>query len=164
MEQGREVIPVRCQIPQPHYNTRTNNNDIMLLQLEKKAELNRCIRLIRLPLAHQRVRPGAKGSVAGWGRTSPHFKLFADMLRKVDVAVMHTYTYRQYNPSMMLCVGDPDDSKNLFQGRIRGPPFCNGKAQCIISFSKDDGSPPRMFTKVSAYVTWIRKTMRKPWD
>ncbi|XP_053901896.1 cathepsin G-like [Malaclemys terrapin pileata] len=49
----------------------------------------------------------------------------------------------------------------LLQGDSGGPLVCDGTAQGIVSFGKDDGSPPRVFTRVSAYVPWIKKTMRK---
>ncbi|XP_067414580.1 mast cell protease 1A-like [Emydura macquarii macquarii] len=162
-EQRRQVIPVRLRIPHPRHNKKTRNNDIMLLQLEKKVELNRCVSPIRLPPAHQRVHPGAKCSVAGWGRTSPRFKLFADKLQKADVVVMPdaTCTYENYNSSTMLCAGDPDEGKNPFEGDSGGPLVCRRMAQGIVSYGSADGTPPAVYTRVSIFIPWIEKMMKK---
>ncbi|XP_067401869.1 duodenase-1-like [Emydura macquarii macquarii] len=132
-ERRRQVIPMRTKIPHPEY-------DIMLLQLEKKAELNKCVNLIRLPRAHQRVRPGAKCSVAGWGRTSADSELLSDTLREVDVMVMPDATcpYLHYNPSMML-----------------------GMAQGIVSLVHSRGTCPTVYTRVSTFIPWIEETMKK---
>ncbi|XP_067402933.1 mast cell protease 1A-like [Emydura macquarii macquarii] len=164
-EQRRQVITARAKICHPRYNKKTQNYDIMLLQLEKKAELNRCVNPIRLPPAHQRVRPGTKCSIAGWGRTSPHIKLFADKLQKADVVVMPdatcTYCRSNYNPSTMLCAGDPEEGKNPFEGDSGGPLVCRGMAQGIVSYGSANGTPPAVYTRVSIFVPWIEKMMRK---
>ncbi|CAM4644557.1 unnamed protein product [Lepidochelys olivacea] len=45
-----------------------------------------------------------------------------------------------------------------FSSGSRGPLVCDGKAQGIVSQGKPDGSAPQVFTRVSKYVLWIKKT------
>ncbi|XP_067423677.1 duodenase-1-like [Emydura macquarii macquarii] len=155
-QRRRQVIPVRARIPHPEY-------DIMLLKLEKKADLNRCVSPIRLPRTHQRVRPGAKCSVAGWGRTITDRALRLDTLREVDVMVMPDAAcpYRHYNPSTMLCAGDPHEGKNPSKGDSGGPLVCSGTAQGIVSLVHSRGACPAVYTRVSTFIPWIEETMKK---
>ncbi|XP_039355046.1 mast cell protease 3-like [Mauremys reevesii] len=167
-EWSQQVIPVRRHYPHQDYSNETHNNDIMLLELKHKARLNGYVRLIPLPMAHQRVRPGTVCSVAGWGRTSAHNNLSSDTLREVDVVVMQDAAcprdpdviYRDYNPSTMMCVGDPEKGKSSFKGDSGGPLVCQKTAQGIVSWGSEEGTPPAVYTRVSTFIPWIRKTMR----
>uniref|UniRef100_A0A8C0GSV9 Peptidase S1 domain-containing protein n=1 Tax=Chelonoidis abingdonii TaxID=106734 RepID=A0A8C0GSV9_CHEAB len=138
-----------------------------LLQLAEPAELSNAIYTIPLPQVGHVVDPGSVCSVAGWGKTKRHVILTSSILHEVKLEVMTDKTCqkdgllrRYYKPSKMMCVGDPDEDKASFSGDSGGPLVCDGKAQGIVSFGKGDGSPPRVFTRVSAYVPWIKKTMR----
>ncbi|XP_067414592.1 cathepsin G-like [Emydura macquarii macquarii] len=165
-EPGRQEILVRRQIPHPDYNDETDENDIMLLQLEKKAKLNHDVNLI--PLAYAPVAPKTMCCVTGWGRASTRIEVPSDMLREVDVEVMpdtdcpriRNGPYRYYNPSTMLCAGDPHEGKSSFQGDSGGPLVCRGKAHGIVSFGPMNGIPPWVYTRVSSFSLWIQKTMK----
>uniref|UniRef100_A0A8C3H8V9 Peptidase S1 domain-containing protein n=1 Tax=Chrysemys picta bellii TaxID=8478 RepID=A0A8C3H8V9_CHRPI len=168
-EHNEQWIPVRRSIPHPQYNRVTINNDIMLLQLGRKAWLNGYVRRIPLPLPHQRMRPGTVCSVAGWGRTSADNKVTSGTLQEVDVVVMQDAAcprdpggiYRNYKASMMMCGGDPEKGKSSFQGDSGGPLVCQGRAQGIVSWGSKDGTPPAVYTRVSTFIPWIRATMRR---
>ncbi|XP_065270213.1 mast cell protease 1A-like [Emys orbicularis] len=168
-EQSQQKISVCRQIPHPKYNKTTYNNDIMLLQLEHKAELNEQVRLIRLPPAHRQVQPGTVCSVAGWGRTSALNKVLPDVLREMDLKVLDDEaclnnpggTNRKYNTGTMMCVGDPKEHKASFQGDSGGPLVCGKTAQGIVSCGPVNGSPPRVYARVSTFIPWIRRTMRR---
>ncbi|XP_074825359.1 LOW QUALITY PROTEIN: duodenase-1-like [Natator depressus] len=138
-----------------------------LLQLAEPAELDDAVYTIPLPQAGHTVDPGSVCSVAGWGKTNRDAKLTTNILQEVELEVMSNETCqedrqlrRYYKPSKMMCVGNPDENKATFSGDSGGPLVCDGTAQGIVSFGKNDGSPPRVFTRVSAYVPWIKKTMR----
>ncbi|CAM4551105.1 unnamed protein product [Lepidochelys kempii] len=87
-EWKRQKIPMCHQIPHPQYNEETDDNDIMLLQLAKRAKLNRRVKTIALPQASERVKPGTVYSLAGWGRTRSKSESTLAMLQEVDVVVM----------------------------------------------------------------------------
>ncbi|XP_026516677.1 cathepsin G-like [Terrapene carolina triunguis] len=168
-EQSQQKISVCRQILHPKYNRQTHNNDIMLLQLEHKAELNEQVMLIRLPPAHRRVKPGTVCSVAGWGRTSALSEVLPDTLREVDLKVLDDEacpnypgaTYPKYKTRMMMCVGDPKEHKASFQGDSGGPLVCGKRAQGVVSWGPVNGSPPRVYARVSTFIPWIRRTMRR---
>uniref|UniRef100_A0A674IA77 Granzyme H-like n=1 Tax=Terrapene triunguis TaxID=2587831 RepID=A0A674IA77_9SAUR len=136
--------------------------------LERKARLNGYVGLIPLPVAHQRMHPGTVCSIAGWGWTSAHNNLSSDTLREADVEVMQDAAcprnpggiYRNYNPSTMMCVGDPEKGKSSFKGDSGGPLVCQQTAQGIVSWGSKVGTPPAVYTRVSTFIPWIRKTMR----
>ncbi|XP_075768189.1 granzyme B-like [Pelodiscus sinensis] len=167
-EPSQQVIQVQRQIPHPQYDDKTKNNDIMILQLQGEAHHNKYVDFIKLPPAKQRVRPKTKCSVAGWGRTSLEKKQMSDTLWEADVAVMEDAgcprnqdgPYRYYDATTMMCVGDPDEGSSSSKGDSGGPLVCGKKAQGIVSGGSKTGTPPAMYTRVSAFMPWIQKTMK----
>ncbi|XP_067389280.1 mast cell protease 1A-like [Emydura macquarii macquarii] len=168
-EKTQQKISVQRKFPHPRYNETSFENDLMLLQLAKPVKPSEEVGTIPLPQAGHVVEPGSVCSVAGWGKISRYAT--TNVLHEVELEVMEDGTCqknwkmrRHYKPSVMMCAGDPEKKKSSFSGDSGGPLVCDGTAQGIVSFGKGDGSPPRVFTRVSAYIPWIRKTMRKPRD
>ncbi|XP_073164664.1 duodenase-1-like isoform X2 [Lepidochelys kempii] len=88
------------------------------------------------------------------------------LLQEVELMVMDkkmclSQPYLHYVPSRMLCVGDPQERKSPFLGDSGGPLVCNGKARGIVSHGSGDWSTPSVFTRLSIYVPWIKKTLCK---
>ncbi|XP_044841562.1 cathepsin G-like [Mauremys mutica] len=166
-EQSQQKISVRCQIPHPQYERETLNNDIMLLQLAERAKLKREVGTIALPRANEIVKPGTWCSVAGWGRTSTESESTSATLREVYVMVMPDAKcpkdpygpYNNYNPSTMMCVGDPAQCKDSSKGDSGGPLLCGETAQGIVSWGPC--RTPGVYTRVSTFIPWIRATMRR---
>ncbi|XP_038166110.1 granzyme C-like isoform X2 [Arvicola amphibius] len=46
-------------------------------------------------------------------------------------------------------------------GDSGGPLVCKKAAAGIVSYGRADGSAPRVFTKVSSFLSWIKKTMKR---
>ncbi|XP_039355040.1 mast cell protease 1A-like isoform X1 [Mauremys reevesii] len=160
-EETQQRVSVQRKIPHPRYNSRSRENDLMLLQLVEPANLTDAVDTIPLPQAGQAVEPGYTCSVAGWGRTS--LKTKTNVLHEVELEVMSNKTCqnrRHYRPMMMMCVGDPNQDKASFLGDSGGPLVCDEVAHGIVSFGKKNGSPPRVFTRVSTYIPWIETKMR----
>ncbi|KAM9711398.1 duodenase-1-like isoform 2-T2 [Dama dama] len=67
-ERTQQIITVKRAIPHPRYNDKTVTNDIMLLQLKRKAKVTTAVSPISLPWNWDTVNPGMLCSVAGWGR------------------------------------------------------------------------------------------------
>ncbi|XP_012589441.1 PREDICTED: mast cell protease 3-like [Condylura cristata] len=162
-EWTQHVIPVKRAIPHPDYNDKTFANDIMLLQLHRKATLNPYVQTIRLPRKNHSVMPGKVCTVAGWGRLGVNAQT-ADKLQEVDLEVqnkdacLHLYIL-PFNNTLQICVGDPGTRKDSFMGDSGGPLVCHKVAEGINSFGKGDGTPPLVYTRISSYVPWIEKTM-----
>nr|XP_008510054.1 PREDICTED: granzyme B-like [Equus przewalskii] len=163
-ERTQQFISVRGAIPHPHYNSENINNDIMLLKLERKAKLTAAVQPLSLHWGKTQVRPGEVCSVAGWGRVSL-MGSFSDTLQEVELTVQQdreceSYLRNYYNSTTQLCVGDPKEKKSSFKGDSGGPLVCKNVIHGIVSYGRNNGTPPRAFTKVSSFLSWIKKTMK----
>ncbi|XP_004695784.1 PREDICTED: duodenase-1-like, partial [Condylura cristata] len=132
-ERTRQVIPVKRAIPHQEYNNKTLANDIMLLQLHRKATVNTYVKTIRLPRKNHSVMPGKVCTVAGWGRLGVNAQA-ADKLQEVDLKVqkknvcLHRYKY-SYDNTIQICAGDPGTRKSSFKGDSGGPLVCDQVAE-----------------------------------
>ncbi|XP_043836515.1 granzyme-like protein 1 [Dromiciops gliroides] len=164
-EKTQQLIPVVRAIPHEDYDSKTYNNDIMLLQLKKKAKLTRAVGLLALPRRKDRLRPRMHCIVAGWGNTRKEG--FSDKLQEVELKVredrecMDRYP-QYYKNSTQICAGDPKNQKASFGGDSGGPLVCDRVAQGIVSYGPKDGSNPRVYTRISSFLPWIKRTMKTP--
>ncbi|XP_052515488.1 mast cell protease 1A [Budorcas taxicolor] len=163
-ERTQQVIPVRRAIPHPHYNDKTLANDIMLLQLSRKADMTDAVSPINLPRSLEKVKPGMMCSVAGWGQLGVNMPS-ADKLQEVDLEVQSEEKciarFQNYIPITQICAGDSTKRKSSFSGDSGGPLVCNGVAQGIVSYGKYDGTTPNVYTRISSFLSWIQRTMRR---
>nr|XP_013001597.1 granzyme B(G,H)-like [Cavia porcellus] len=51
--------------------------------------------------------------------------------------------------------------KGRTQGDSGGPLVCNNVAQAFVSYAPKNGTTPCIFTKVSWFLPWIKKTMKQ---
>ncbi|XP_043778139.1 mast cell protease 3-like [Cervus elaphus] len=160
-ERTQQVIWVRRAIPHPGYNSETDVNDLMLLQLERKAKVTTSVSTIRLPSGSDTVKPGMLCSVAGWGLLSVNGPT-ANKLQEVELEVQRDEEckahYKHYNTDTQICVGNPRMRKNAMEGDSGGPLVCNGVAQGIVSYGAD--TPPDIYTRISRFQQWIKETMK----
>ncbi|KAM6181652.1 granzyme B-like [Erethizon dorsatum] len=164
-EKTQKVIHVKRSIPHPDYNPQIMTNDIMLLQLEKKAKLTKAVQLLRLPKGKSQVKPGALCQVAGWGQLAPQGK-FPSTLQEVEMTVQkdevcETLFGKHYDSATEMCVGDPKIKNSSFKGDSGGPLICNNMAQGIVSYGRKNGTTPRVYTKISHFLLWIKETMKR---
>ncbi|XP_065270387.1 mast cell protease 3-like [Emys orbicularis] len=149
--------------PRPQWVGQTE--DLSPGTLRNKAKMTQTVGTISL--SQETVKKGTVCSVAGWGQTSMKTNAQpSPTLQEVELMVMGkcmclSRPYLHYVPSRMLCVGDPQERKAPFLGDSGGPLVCDGKATGIVSHGTGDGSTPSVFTKLSKYVCWIKKTLRK---
>ncbi|XP_075767949.1 mast cell protease 1A-like [Pelodiscus sinensis] len=161
-ERSWQVIRVQQQILHPHYDNKSYNNDIMMLQLAHPPKASDYVKALALPHSGERVHPGSVCSVAGWGFTVPGDESsLASALREVDVDVLEDgkCRYYKYNHTTMLCAGDPHKGKDSAGGDSGGPLVCGGKAQGIVSWGTN--TPPGVYTRVSYYTHWIQDILRR---
>ncbi|KAM9711406.1 mast cell protease 1A-like [Dama dama] len=162
-ERTQQVIPVWRTFPHPYYNM-TGVNDIMLLQLTRKAKVTTAVSPISLPRDRDTVNPGMLCSVAGWGRLGldmSHPSKLQEVELEVQRAKKCTSRYKNYRTTTQICAGDARKKKSSFRGDSGGPLVCNGVAQGIVSYGKEDGTPPRVFTRISSFLPWIQTTMKQ---
>ncbi|XP_004421219.1 PREDICTED: cathepsin G-like [Ceratotherium simum simum] len=162
-ESTQQLISVRRAFPHPEYNQQNHLNDIMLLQLENRATLNRVVRPVALPRTQTRLRPGDTCTVAGWGLVGLDGR--TDTLQDVRLRVQRdqecSNRFNFYTHRTQICVGNPRERKSPFLGDTGGPLVCHNEAQGIVSYGNGIGTPPAVFTRVSSFLPWIRRTMRR---
>ncbi|KAM5235490.1 cathepsin G-like [Ctenodactylus gundi] len=162
-ERTQQQITVLRAIPHPEYNQQNILNDIMLLQLRKRARRNRVVRPVALPKAGEKLRPGVLCTVAGWGRVGLDRR--TDRLQEVQLKVQSdrkcNRRFRTYASQTEICVGDPRQRKSAFKGDSGGPLVCNNVAQGIVSYGASNGTPPEVFTRISSFLEWAERTMRR---
>ncbi|XP_059130377.1 granzyme C-like [Peromyscus eremicus] len=163
-EETQQIIPVQKAIPHPAYIHKDDSSDIMLLKLEIKASMTKAVRPLKLPRYKVHVKPGDVCSVAGWGKKVPKGN-YADRLQEVELTVQNdqlceSHYPRYYNKANEMCVGDPKIKRASFKGDSGGPLLCNEVVAGIVSYGHKDGSAPRVFTRVSSFLSWIKETMK----
>ncbi|XP_028658460.2 granzyme A-like [Erpetoichthys calabaricus] len=166
-EKQQQMLQVKGVFMYPKYNCLTKQNDLMLMQLEKPATLNKQVSLLSLPSSGDDVSPGTRCNVAGWGATSFMGKT-SDTLQEVNVTVIdrklcNTNSY--YNGLIsknMLCAGDKIGGKDSCGGDSGGPLICDGVYRGIVSFGADCGlaTKPGVYTLLTdKYLKWIQDTI-----
>ncbi|NWV10923.1 GRAA protein, partial [Ptilonorhynchus violaceus] len=171
-EKEKQTFQVAKSIPYPCYDPSTNENDIMLVQLQGRAKLNKVVKLIPLPTSDDDPKPGTICTVAGWGKTSSRWNRLSDTLREVNVTVISReicnnkdhYNGKPVITQNMICAGDKKGKKDSCDGDSGGPLRCNNVMKGITSFGKPkkcgsvDG--PGVYTRLTKrYLEWIRKTI-----
>ncbi|XP_077905175.1 granzyme B-like [Ictidomys tridecemlineatus] len=161
-EKTQQIIPVKKVFPHPDFKC-SYFNDIMLLQLEKKAKLTAEVSLLKLPSRKSQVTPGMVCTVAGWGLIGQNTS--TTKLHEVQLEIQKDKECLSrfkmfYNSTIHMCVGNPKENKTSFKGDSGGPFVCKNVAQGIVSFGKEEGIPPRVYTRISTFQRWIEKTMK----
>ncbi|KAM5239788.1 mast cell protease 1A-like [Hipposideros larvatus] len=163
-ETTQQEIRMKRAIRHPNYNNPPYANDIMLLQLENMAKLNNAVWAIKMPTRRNEVYPGMVCSVAGWGylgvNTSGDGKLHYVKL-EIQSKEECTSRYKHYNNTIQICGGDPKKIQTTFKGDSGGPLICNNMAQGIVSYGKNNGKPPGVYTRISKFLPWMEKTMKR---
>ncbi|XP_015704229.1 granzyme A-like [Coturnix japonica] len=168
-EKEKQVIKIAKEIPYPAYSFQTKEHDIMLLKLEKRAKINRAVKVIPLPTSGNDVKPGTTCSVAGWGLTVNNRKELSDTLREVNITVINRKTCndkKHYNNQItnnMVCAGSKQGGKDSCQGDSGGPLICNNVLKGITAFGKDKCGTlngPGIYTLITKqHLQWIWKTI-----
>ncbi|NWH34451.1 GRAA protein, partial [Chloropsis hardwickii] len=171
----REKEQQRFQIAQyiryPCYDSSTKENDIMLLQLNKRAKLNKAVQPIPLPTSDDDPKPGTVCTVAGWGITTSKGK-FPTALMEVNITVIkreicndeNHYNGKPVITETMICAGAKNGKKDSCYGDSGGPLRCNNVMRGITSFGKPkscgDPDGPGVYTRLTKrHLEWIRKTI-----
>nr|XP_023478076.1 granzyme B(G,H)-like [Equus caballus] len=151
-EKTQQVMTVRQAIHHPDYNPKNLSNDVILLQLERKAKQTAAVRIISLPRGKAQVKPREVCSVAGWGKVSPVDRV-SDTLQDVELTVQkddvcYSHFPHHCNQATQICVGDPKKMKNCFRGQKIA---CQAeKEPCCPSTSQRDQSD-------------LREVLESPW-
>ncbi|NXA72853.1 GRAA protein, partial [Thryothorus ludovicianus] len=168
----RQEFKIEKYYRYPCYNSRTNENDIMLLKLHGRAKLNKFVKIIPLPVSDDDPKPGTVCAVAGWGATTnPPYTMPADLM-EVNVTVIKReecndkkhYNGKPVITENMICAGAKKGKRDTCDGDSGGPLRCNNVMRGIASFGKPkrcgevDG--PGVYARLTNQsLEWIRKTI-----
>ncbi|XP_062456020.1 granzyme A [Rhea pennata] len=171
-EREQQVHQIAKQIPYPCYSDSKKENDIMLLQLKKRAKLNKAVKIIPLPNSDDDPKAGTSCKVAGWGKTHNNLKKSSGTLREVNITVIdrricNDWKHYNSNPVItenMICAGSRRGGKDSCSGDSGGPLICNNVMRGITSFGKANKcgavDSPGVYTRLTKqYLLWIRKTI-----
>uniref|UniRef100_A0A3B4EZQ2 Mast cell protease 4-like n=1 Tax=Pundamilia nyererei TaxID=303518 RepID=A0A3B4EZQ2_9CICH len=150
------------------YKTAWHGDDIMLLKLSRKVQLNKRVKIIPLPSAKVQLRKNEVCQVSGWGKTITAGETVNE-LRVVDVPVINKKVCKELWPGLpanVICAGGYGTDKGFCQGDSGGPLVCKGIAVGVVSFNKkrncDYPDVPNVFTDISKYRLWINSILKKP--
>ncbi|XP_060091969.1 granzyme A-like [Heteronotia binoei] len=169
-EREKQNFQITNAYVHPKYDKITKENDIMILQLNRKADLNRYVQTIQLPKTYEDVRAGTQCLVTGWGITENEGQV-SDTLSEVNVAVIdrHICNDRNHYDSQpvvtksMVCAGGVNNQRNdTCNGDSGGPLICGGIQRGITSFGREGRCGDPQFPGVYARLTknnieWIKK-------
>ncbi|XP_069550726.1 mast cell protease 1A-like [Brachyistius frenatus] len=149
-------------IPHPNYDG--HKNDIMLLQLDRRAKLTEAVQVISLK--NGTLRSKSQCLTAGWGDIGDNNTL-ANRLQEVNVTILSHGTCRMRWGKVpitrtMVCATAARFFQGFCSGDSGGPLVCDGVAAGIVSFSGQrcgDPKTPDVYTRISSFSDWIRSVL-----
>uniref|UniRef100_A0A3Q4GXF1 trypsin n=2 Tax=Neolamprologus brichardi TaxID=32507 RepID=A0A3Q4GXF1_NEOBR len=164
----QEKITIKKKFKPNFYQTAWHGDDIMLLKLSRKVQLNKRVKIIPLPSAKVQLRKNEVCQVSGWGKTITAGETVNE-LRVVDVPVINIRVCKELWPGLpanVICAGGYGTDKGFCQGDSGGPLVCKGIAVGVVSFNKnrncDYPDVPNVFTDISKYRLWIKSILKNP--
>uniref|UniRef100_A0A3Q4ASL7 trypsin n=1 Tax=Mola mola TaxID=94237 RepID=A0A3Q4ASL7_MOLML len=159
-EPGQQVVGVSMIISHRGYNTRTKENDVSLLKLQKPLVFNQFIRPIDIWMSP--LSPSRKCTITGWGSTQE-----IQRLQEVNVTILPPEVCNQYylgrmRPSMF-CAGRDRGGVDACQGDSGGPLACFTGSRFelagLVSWGIGCGRArrPGVYTKLQQNVEWMDK-------
>ncbi|KAF1585495.1 Cathepsin G, partial [Eudyptes chrysocome] len=142
------------------YDPNTMSNDIMLLKARWSCSRHDYVKTIPLPKIGSDLPTGTKCSIARWGLTDDD--QVTNKLFETKVSIYHRRKCIRFYPHLntsMVCAGSFRELGDSSQGNSGGPLVCNKVAQGIVSFGYN--SLPRVYTRTSNYLPWIKTTLKK---
>ncbi|KAM6466250.1 mast cell protease 2-like [Liasis olivaceus] len=161
VENTQQVIGVERYYQHPSYAVVGGIpfNDILLLKLQRKAELNEYVQVIPLPKTMDDLPKNTKCFVAGWGRIDATYNA-TPKLFETNVTALGRRKCLWFDPELtdgMLCAGSRSVLCDVSNGDSGSALVCNGEAHGIVSYGFQ--IPPSIYTRVAAYLPWIQQTM-----
>ncbi|XP_070943691.1 kallikrein-14 isoform X2 [Macaca nemestrina] len=164
-EATQQVLRVVRQVTHPNYNSRTHENDLMLLRLQQPARIGRAARPIEV--AQACASPGTSCRVSGWGTISSPIARYPASLQCVNINISpDEVCQKAYSKAItpgMVCAGVPQGGKDSCQGDSGGPLVCRGQLQGLVSWGMERCALPGypgVYTNLCKYRSWIEETMR----
>ncbi|KAA0719976.1 Granzyme K [Triplophysa tibetana] len=151
------------------YNQKTNQDDIMLIKLNKKVK----VKPIQIPKGEKDIPTGKTCVVMGWGTTDSKVMSPSDELQMLEVTVMNrkrcNLFYSEYFEITgdMMCAGSMETNRGTcwckHSSKLRSKKSVVG----VVSRSKGCGDPkkPTVYTFLSKrHISWIKSILKKQFN
>ncbi|OXB61606.1 hypothetical protein ASZ78_006294 [Callipepla squamata] len=164
-EPHKRLYRVKAQIAHPGSNIHNNRDDLLLLQLEEKAELNEHVQVLPFQREDRDVAADTVCDAAGWG-TVTHSGQRPDRLQEVRRPVIdrelcnHRTRHDNTITAKMMCTDSR--KKDTCKGDSGGPLVCNGVAEGVVSAGSrvcGNYKKPAIYTRIAPYAGWIDGVM-----
>ncbi|XP_076113527.1 trypsin-like [Mytilus galloprovincialis] len=139
--------------------------DLMLLQLRRPLKFGSTINKIDLDTDVGKNYTGELCTISGWGNTVSRGENYPDRLQVVSMPVVtHEYCRTSWFGLAlkdMICL--QEGKKDSCTNDSGGPMVCSKKLVGVLSGGVlfCDGNRPSVYSRVSAYLAWIKETMNK---
>ncbi|XP_069073846.1 mast cell protease 1A-like isoform X1 [Pleurodeles waltl] len=158
-EHSQQMMAVESYHTHPGYDDSAMIpfNDIRLLKLARPAVINKYVQAIPVPWKNNDVPTGTSCSLSGWGLIDDN--RVTNKLFETNITVVSRRKCARLFPFLdegMFCAGS-NRMRDTSQGDSGGPLVCNGVVEGVVSFGMD--FPPGVYTRISNYLPWIKKTM-----
>ncbi|XP_063770519.1 duodenase-1-like isoform X2 [Pseudophryne corroboree] len=157
-EQTQQILGVQSYHVHAEYDNEVMSNDIMLLKLSSRAQINHYVQTVPLPTSQNDLPQNTPCSVAGWGLIDKMHD--TDKLFEVNVTIVSRRLCRRFFPILdegMICAGNIHKLRDSSQGDSGGPLICGGTVEGVVSYGFDH--PPGVYSRVANYLEWISKTI-----
>ncbi|XP_037095272.1 granzyme B-like isoform X6 [Syngnathus acus] len=165
-EKSQQRIEVAKFHPHPKY-TNQHSNDIMLLKLQRNAQLNTYVKVLELPKNKENLPAKTKCTVAGWGQTASGSKTgpMSDVLKETTEKIESNSTCKHIWKDYFQKICTKHGQNGSFcWGDSGGPLICKKKLEGIVAYAdpQNCSNPryPHVFTKVHSFLPWIEKVMQ----
>ncbi|KAK5638167.1 hypothetical protein RI129_012462 [Pyrocoelia pectoralis] len=152
---GGQVVPVRTVCEHSGYNPTLIDNDVAVLLLSYKIQLNSKVQPLSLQPLYQEIPVGVYGIVSGWGAVNEGGSS-SNTLKEVPVIHLSDFNCASaYGSSRitsrMMCFGYPNGGRDSCQGDSGGPLVYNNALSGIVSWGYGCARPqfPGVYTKIS---------------
>jgi len=161
----RQVRTVERIFSHPLYNSQTVENDITILRLAEPVQFNKYVQPACLPGPDP--KPDADVVLIGWGKIETNANPF-NILKQTKVKVIGECNkyWGQVDEEKQVCVGNPVTKDSACQGDSGGPMLYEHNGQWVVAGITSFGYPtscsvgapfvPNVYTRVSAYLPWIK--------
>ncbi|EDO48368.1 predicted protein [Nematostella vectensis] len=171
---GQTPIAIHEVIKHESFSMRHLRNDIALIRLVKPVTLSERVGTVCLPSHGDRITPGTKCFITGWGRTVGGGQS-ARILQQAEMPIASHKDCSAANSRLvpvheesMLCAGHATTGVHVSgcQGDSGGPFVCEESGRWVLRGAVSWGNPRclaenfyTVFARMSSYVNWINSKM-----
>ncbi|KAL1260492.1 hypothetical protein QQF64_008319 [Cirrhinus molitorella] len=165
---------VKKIIVNENYNSKNNDNDIVLLKLSSPVTFSSTMQPVCFPTFDQTFSDGSECLTSGFGTTEEGAVHASTSLMEVKVNIINSLlcnssqVYRGAVTKNMICAGDMNGGRDSCQGDSGGPLVCKGANDRwylagITSWGAGCGQKqkPGVYSRVTSLLPWIYSKMQQ---